>query len=339
MSLATIYRPDDWSSVVAQQSIVKVLEEQIKNNKLSNLYLLTGASGCGKTTIARIFGKKINNNTDSDIMEIDAASNNGVDNIRALQDIVKERSLTSKYKIIIIDEAHMITTAGWNAFLKCAEEMPKYTIIIMCTTNPEKIPATILNRTMRFNLTRLSRDQIVDRLKYICNNEKIICDDEALKYIANISNGGMRDAIANLEKCISYNKELNIDNVIECLGDFSYDVFFELSNLILDKKYSLIIKLIEYLYNNGNDLKLFIDQYFTFALNLVKYCLFKCVDMTDIPAQYKQNLDYVTDIQNQDTSNYFMKVADQILEIKNTIKNDTNYKTTICIMLLNIARR
>ena len=179
-SLAVKYRPVEFKDVSDQISIIKILEKQIETENFSNCIIFSGPSGCGKTTLARIFAKKINNNVGEPI-EIDAASNNSVDNVRLIVESANERSLDSKYKVFILDEAHMITTAGWNAFLKCIEEPPKYTIFIFCTTDPQKIPLTISNRCQVFKINRIKLDSIIKRLLYICEQEGFIAADE--KYL------------------------------------------------------------------------------------------------------------------------------------------------------------
>ena len=151
-ALAVKYRPKTFEDVVSQNAIIRILRKQIELKQFKNCYLFCGASGCGKTTVARIFANAINQGNGNPI-EIDAASNNGVDNVRQLIKTASERSLDSEYKIIIIDECHALTTQAWQAFLKCIEEPPMYTIFIFCTTDPQKIPTTIINRTMRFNFS------------------------------------------------------------------------------------------------------------------------------------------------------------------------------------------
>ena len=235
----------------------------------------------------------------------------------------------------------MITTAGWNAFLKCLEEVPFYTIFIFCTTNPEKIPSTILNRVMRFNLTKIPDTTIKDRLRYICAQEGVDYTEEGIEHISKLADGGMRDAILNLETCIKYNPNVNIENVLGCLGDFSYNKFFDLTNAIVDNNAKEILTTVDNLYNEGKDLKLFINQYLSFTLDLCKYCLFKDINITKIPSYLEQIegnprcVKYVTGIEN--SGKYFKWLISKILEIKNIIKYDDNIKTTIQVMLINCA--
>ena len=334
-TLATNYRPQKFEAVCGQQSIIKVLQRQIETNNISNAYLFAGHTGSGKTTIARILANEINKGEGTPI-EIDAASNNGVDNIRDLLDSAKERSLNSTYKVIILDEAHQLTTSAWNAILKTLEEPPKYTIFMFCTTEPDKIPATIQNRVQRFNLTRINQNEIRDRLKLICDMEGFTNYDESIDYIAKVANGGMRDAISMLDKVSSFDKEIKIENTLSLLNGVSYKQLFDLTNAIIDCNEKSIIDIIDSLYYSGFDLKVFINNYLEFVFDLNKYSLFANINVVKIPASYENDLKYTINIEN--AHKYFTHLCDCVLNIKNTIKYDTQCKTTIIIMLLQICR-
>lgn len=334
-SLAVKYRPQEWEEICGQKSIIHILSRQIELNEIKNAYLFCGASGCGKTTAARIFANKINNYVGNPI-EIDGASNNGVENVKNIIKAAQERAIDSKYKIYIIDECHSLTNQAWQAFLKCIEEPPTYTIFIFCTTDPQKIPATILNRVQRFNFTRISIDAIINRLKYICQSEGFINYDEACEYIAKISDGGMRDAICTLEKCSSYDTNLMIENVLESLGNYSYNTFFELINNIIDGNEGNVINIIDSYYAQGNDLKIFVDNFLAFCLDISKYSIFRDISMTTLPSTMKMELDNSINFDN--SSKYYSYLLDRLLDLKQSLKNDSNIKSTIIVSFLKLTR-
>lgn len=334
-SLATKYRPHKFEDVCGQNSTIKILTKQIEKSTFSNVYLFSGPSGTGKTTTARILANCINKGCGSPI-EIDAASNNGVDAVRAVVEDAKLRSVDSEYKIYIIDEAHMITTAGWNAFLKCIEEPPKYTIFMFCTTAPDKVPPTILNRCQKYTLSKIPLVEIKNRLMYICQQENFINYVEACDFISKCSNGGARDAIACLEKCANFDTDLNINNVLKCLGNFSYNEMFDFTGALLNNDEAAVIETLENYYNNGNDLKIFLDSYLDFCLDLVKVCLFKNMQNVKIPNYLENRCFGFAGI--PDILNYTNKLVEKLLEIKFAIKNDTNPLTTVEIMFISICR-
>lgn len=334
-SLAVRYRPKEFGDVVGQSSVIKILERQIQKQEFKNTYLMTGPSGCGKTTIARILASKINGSL-AGLEELDAASNNGVDNVRAIIKGAQERSISSKYKIYIIDECHALTNQAWQAFLKCIEEPPEFTIFIFCTTDPQKVPATIVNRCQRYNLSKISTDRIRDRLEYICRQEGFTNYQESIDYIAKVSDGGARDAIATLEKVASLSTDIKIENTLEALGTYSYDMFFDLANFILDGNQVEVSRIVSSIYHKGNDLRLFVDSFFTFCLDVTKYCLFKSTDMIGIPSSFEDKLKRSTNFDNPEK--YYMVIVDKLLDLKNRIKNDTSVRTTVEATFMKISR-
>jgi len=335
ISLALKYRPSTWDELTEQTSISKILQRQIEINDIRNAYLFCGASGCGKTTAARIFARDINKGKGSPI-EIDAASNSGVDNVRNLIQDAKERAIDSVYKIIILDECHALSSQAWQAFLKCIEEPPKYTIFIFCTTDPQKIPDTILSRVQRYNFTRISSKGIKERLAYICRIEGYINYEESVDYISKISSGGLRTAISYLEKCVGLSSDLNINNVLTALGNYSYKIFFDLINALIDGNEVTTLQIISYFYNEGNDLKLFIEQFLDFNLNICKYALFKSTELITIPSSMEDELKNCTNF--NEPNKYYVYVVDKLLELKNMLKNDSNPKSTIEVIMLSICR-
>ena len=341
-SLAIKYRPQTFTDVTEQTITVKILEKVIEQRSFKNVYLFSGKTGAGKTTVARIFAKAINNGIGEPI-ELDCASNNGVEDVRNIIDSASQRALTGEYKIFILDECHAITTAGWQAFLKGIEETPKYTIFIFCTTEPAKIPATVLNRMQRFNFANISVAGIRDRLKYICQQEGFTNYDDTCDLIAKISQGSMRDAITSLEQCADLSTDLSLENTKDLLGDFSYEIMMKLTNYLIDRDEAAIINFIENMYNSGRDLKNFINVYLGFMLDIIKYCLFRDINLTTIPAYLETTPDNSINIKytvgnGKDSLPFFNSIADLLLEIKTAIKNDPAYKSTIIVMLSKVAR-
>lgn len=343
-SLSLKYRPVTFEDVTEQGITTKILERVIEKGNFKNAYLFAGPSGCGKTTLARILANKINGVNNAEINayeERDAASNNGVDQVRAIVEDSANRDLLYPYKIYIIDECHMITTAGWNAFLKGIEEAPTYTIYIFCTTEPNKIPATILNRVQRYNLSRISTQGIYNRLVNICDKEGFSNYEATCDLISKISHGGMRDAITLLDMCSDLSDDLDISITKELLGDFSYESMLKFTNLLIDGNKSEVLKFINTIYNNGQDLKNFIDTYLECVIDLNKYVLFKDINLTSFPkylettTDTQTNLTYVTNVTN--SGSYFNWLANRIKSIKTDIKNDPIYKTSIEAELLKIC--
>lgn len=234
-----MYRPQSFDDVVGQEHVTKTLRNAISKGKQSHAYIFSGPRGTGKTSIAKVFAKAINctnssdgepcnecaickgitQGTNSDVIEIDAASNNGVDEIRNIRDKVKYAPSESKYKIYIIDEVHMLTTGAFNALLKTLEEPPAHAIFILATTEPHKIPPTIISRAQRFDFKAISSNQIVDRLKYVADSQSLPYDDEALEFIAKASEGGMRDALSIMDQAIAFGDEhLTLQDALNVTG-------------------------------------------------------------------------------------------------------------------------
>lgn len=349
-TLAVKYRPKTFEDVTEQSYIKSILENQIKSNEIKNAYLFCGGAGTGKTTTARIFANEINKGQGNPI-EVDAASNNGVEQIRVIIDDAKFKSLESEYKIYILDECHMLSTGAWNAMLKLLEEPPKTTIFILCTTDPQKIPATILSRVQRYDFQKISFEGIVSRLMYIIEAEndgnKVIntetgsidyvnfidFDVEALKYIAKIADGGMRDAISLLDKCISFSNDLSINNVINILGVSDYNNLNGLLHNIVEHHVKETINNIENIYRSGKDLKQFLKQLIAFLLDVCKYQIYNSYDYIQIPNTI--NLDEYKNIEY----NFLIDILDKLLKLNNDIKYETNPKILIESNLLLIIRK
>ena len=265
-ALAIKYRPSTWEDVVEQTSTKIILQQQLNSGEIKHAYLFCGSAGTGKTTCARIFAHDINSGQGHPI-EMDAASNSGVDDVRNIIQQAKTKSLDSEYKVFIIDECHSISNTGWQAFLKLIEEPPVKSIFIFCTTDPQKIPKTILSRVQRYDFQRISQQGIVRRLFAILAaenrskepNERARIDEESIEYIAKIADGGMRDAISLMDKCLAYSTDLTLENVVAALGTTDYDTMFKLTDYLLqlngEESTKLALQLIDDMYNSGKDLK------------------------------------------------------------------------------------
>lgn len=337
ITLATKYRPATFDDVTEQQYVKEILFNQIINKSIKNAYLFCGGAGTGKTTTARIFAKAINEGQGTPI-EIDAASNNGVEQIRAIIDDAKFKALDSNYKVYILDEVHMLSIGAWNAMLKLLEEPPKTTVFILCTTDPQKIPATILSRVQRYDFQRISFDGIVNRLAYIITQERteenpIEFEREAIQYIAKIADGGMRDAISLLDKCLSFSRNLTVENVINALGVSDYENLLGLLKALLTQNSKLKLEIIETVYRDGKDLKQFIKQLLNCALDVNKYIIYNSYDYVQIPntfnlAEYKQ---YDCSI--------LLDLVDMLIKLNAQIKYETNPKVLIESYLLLFNRK
>jgi len=292
-SLYRKYRPTTFDDVSGQTFIIKTLKNAIATNKISHAYLFSGTRGTGKTTIAKIFAKNVNcmnlidgnvcgkceicttENTDDiqDIIEIDAASNNGVDEIRELKNKIKLAPVLCKYKVYIIDEVHMLSTGAFNALLKTLEEPPSHVIFILATTEPQKIPITIISRCQRFDFKKLSIIDIKNRLKYIAEKEHINITDDCLDEIAKMSDGAMRDAIGLLDQVSSFNEDsITIDDIYQISGSVPFKNIYELIDSYINEDIENILKTTEEIYNEGKDfIKLTFDMLSIFKDVLIYY--------------------------------------------------------------------
>jgi len=334
-SLSVKYRPKKFEDVIGQNAIVKILQKQIELNKFKNCYLFCGPSGCGKTTLARIFANDVNCGLGSPI-EIDAASNNGVENVRSIVSAANERSIDSKYKIFVIDECHSLTNQAWQAFLKCIEEPPAFTIFIFATTDPQKIPATITNRCMRFDFQKINSEEIKHRLNFICEQEHFTNYYETTDMISKMCKNQCRDAISLLDKVAAYSTNFDLVTTSKILGFASITNMVSLTNSIIDGNEKNALSCINIMYDNGIDLKLFVDQYLTFILDVLKYVLFKKIEITNISNNYVEQINSIVNF--NDAEKFYNYILDKTLELKNMIKNDSNIKNTIEVITLQMCR-
>ena len=285
------YRPKTFDEVAGQEVVVKTLQNSVINNKINHAYLFAGPRGCGKTTIAKIFAKLVNcknnstgipcgncvcctqtNEQNMDVIEMDAASNNGVDEIREINNKVKLAPTLGKYKIYIIDEVHMLTIGAFNALLKTLEEPPAHVIFILATTDPHKVPITILSRCQRFDLKKISDEQIYNRLKYICDNEKIEIDEDAISEIARLGDGSLRDAISILDQVVAYtNEKITLDDIHEVNGTISQKNVFELINYAVDNNLNGVISKINEYNNRGKSIVKITEEIILFLRNSILF--------------------------------------------------------------------
>ena len=333
-ALAIKYRPTTFNDVVEQDTIKAILTQQLETGTIKHAYLFVGSAGTGKTTCARIFANEINHHQGNPI-EQDAASNNSVDDARILIQQARTQPLDSEYKIFIIDECHMLTNAAWNALLKLIEEPPAKSIFIFCTTDPQKIPKTILSRVQRYDFQRISQQGIKDRLKYILGEEKngtnYEWETDAVDYIAKIAEGGMRDAITMMDKCLSYSDDLTVENIVKALGLTDYDLMFDLNTSIMDNNGSDIIKIVESIYSAGKDLKIFIRRYMQFLLDVCKYHMLGDFKYVQIPDIYKKELDSYGDYE-KDVVKHLLST---VIKLNSDIKWDQSPKYMIEASLLS----
>ena len=326
MNLAVKYRPERFADVVCQDNVKKVLTNQLETNEVKQAYLFCGSSGTGKTTSARIFANEVNKGKGKPI-EIDGASNNGVDNIRNIIDDCRMKSLDSKYKVYIIDEVHMLSIGAFNALLKVLEEPPKGVIFILCTTDPHKIPATILSRVQRFQFKRIPQNEVVKRLQYVLQQEgKITYDMEALQYIAKLADGGMRDALMKLDTVLGYTTEITMEAVLDCLGITNYDYLFKIVSSIIKQDATTPMQLIDDLYKQGKDLKLFVKDLSKFILDLCKLELTQDINTTMIPPELKTKC---TQLLCKCDLDLLVDIMDAVNKLMDKIKYEQNPKSLI----------
>ncbi len=343
LALYRKYRPIDFDNVYGQEEVVTVIKNAINNNMVSHAYLFCGPRGTGKTTIAKIIARMVNCEglvdgkpcgkcyncvnflNSNDIVEIDAASNNGVDEIRELRDKVNLVPSNAKYKVYIIDEVHMLTTQAFNALLKTLEEPPAHVIFILATTEPHKIPLTIASRCQKFRFTKIDSKKIVDRLREISKLENIVVDEDALYEIARISDGGMRDAINFLDQLVAYdNKKITLDDIYKVNGSVSYSDIYLLLKSIVDNDKIEIIKFFDTFDNSGKDINKFVSELILFLKDVILYRNVKI--LSDIEVK-NENIVLVSEL--YDSKNIY-----ELIERLNEVQNVLRVSTHGCILFM-----
>lgn len=337
-SLAVKYRPQVFKDVVEQDEIKVILQQQLETETVKNAYLFVGGAGTGKTTCARIFANEINKGKGNPI-EMDAASNSGVNDVRNIIQQAKTKSLDSEYKIFIIDECHAISNTGWQAFLKLIEEPPAKSIFIFATTDPQKIPKTILSRVQRYDFKRISQNGICRRLELIYHSEVAEGNlpvntnyKDGMEYIAKIAEGGMRDAITLMDKCLSFNADLTLENVVNALGTTDYETMFRLTDAMIDANPKEMIDIVESIYAGGKDLKRFIHLYKNFLLDVQKYAIGCDFSQLQIP-KLKDYEQWLSDCGDSEFE-YCEKLLEEMIALNSAITYSAYPKADIEAKLL-----
>lgn len=350
-SLYRKYRPKNFDEIVGQEKVVEIIKNQIKLNKLGHAYLFTGVRGTGKTSIAKIFAKAINcsNNDDGnpclkckeclsisdganvDIIEMDAASNNGVDDIRLIKEQTDFLPTNLKYKVYIIDEVHMLSGGAFNALLKTLEEPPSHVKFILATTEPQKLPATIISRCQRFEFMRIPEEKIKGRLHKIVEENEINIEDEALALVASLANGSMRDGISILESVSNLEGKINKDAVRETVGLPNMEKMIDVLGAIIEGDISKTLKISNELMDEGKEPQ----SYITELLKLLESIYLKEESLIELYSKQEQEL--LKKYMNIDKFKVY-KIIKEVLNIINVMKNMENKKVMLVAALMNMAQ-
>lgn len=351
LALYRKYRPQNFEDVVGQDKIIKVINNAILNEKISHAYLFSGPRGTGKTTTAKIIAKMVNCQnltvdgpcnkcencinflSSNDIVEIDAASNNGVDEIRELRDKVNLVPSNSRYKVYIIDEVHMLTTSAFNALLKTLEEPPHHAIFILATTEPYKIPLTVASRCQKFQFNKIDDDSIVKKLKQISNNEGIDITEEAMYEISRLADGGLRDAINLLDQLTAYkNEKITIEDVYKVNGSVSYSDLYELLISIKNNNKKNIIEIVENIDKEGKNISKFIEELLIFLKDIL---VFKNGNKkTKIEDKNKK----IEEIMMNFEDDLIYSMINRLNDVLNTLKTSSHPSILLLINLLKLTK-
>ena len=361
MSYTALYRkfrPDEFEDVKGQDAIVRTLKNQINADRIGHAYLFCGTRGTGKTTVAKIFAKAVNcehpvdgspcgecamcksiaAGTSMNVIEIDAASNNGVDNIREIREEVTYRPTEGKYKVYIIDEVHMLSIGAFNALLKTLEEPPEYVIFILATTEAHKIPITILSRCQRYDFKRISIETIAARLRELIDKEGWDVEDKAVRYIAKMADGSMRDSLSLLDQCAAFymNETLTYDHVLEVLGAVDTEVFSRLLRQLLAMDVHQVIETVDKLVMQGRELSQLAADFTWYLRNLL---LVKSSDnMEDVLDVSSENLALLKEEAQMIDSDTLIRYIRIFSDLTNQLKYATQKRVLLEVTLIKLCR-
>ncbi len=352
------FRPDSFADVKGQGPIVTTLKNQIAADRIGHAYLFCGTRGTGKTTVAKILAKAVNcehpadgnpcgecascraiaQGTSMNVIEIDAASNNGVDNIREIREEVAYSPASGKYKVYIIDEVHMLSTGAFNALLKTLEEPPSYVIFILATTEVHKIPVTILSRCQRYDFKRISLTTIADRMRELIAEEEVEADEKALRYIAKKADGSMRDALSLLDQCIAFylGQKLTYDHVLEVLGAVDTEEFSRLLREVLQGDVVRVIAHLEELVMQGRELGQFVTDFTWYLRNLL--LLKSSEDMEDVLDVSTENLQLLKEEAGMVRSDTLMRYIRIFSELSSQMKYAASKRVLLEVALIKLCR-
>lgn len=350
-ALYRTYRPTSFEEVVGQKHIVTTLMNAVKQNKMAHAYLLCGPRGTGKTTVARLLAKAVNcehtesapcNNCDNckssdlgthqDIVEIDAASSSGVDQIRDLIEKVKYSPIQGRFKVYIIDEVHMLSQGAFNALLKTLEEPPAHVIFVLATTEPYKVLPTIISRCQRYDFSKVSQEEIVNRLKYVANLEKINIEDEALRLVAILSDGGMRDALSIFDQCIAYaQNEITVEDVNDIYGITTIQEKISMIEDVFSKNAKSLLNVIQTLSEKGIDIRRLTNDLIEILKEAVIYSYTK-----DSGLLHNLNVNEVEKILENKNSRILLRMVDILMEATVSYKSATNVSSYFEVAVLKM---